>query len=294
MFALQFAGLTRQLSRISLRNNNVCNNKQLQQVLFAAPFTFIPPMITSAAATMNNNQERSFATKRKKKKESKGKPKKKKSTRPKSRVELEALAAARTKEAPMPSLQHVAWTEFQKDIRVEGFETGQILKPQVASKRNRSIRKQRKLMMKEIEDRARERRRVTVVSGGRFPPERYSEEETSRLLELAYASIPPRAGKRGTLRLKRQKRRWFLVRKIHAKYKYHMAKYQVRKMLDRSRRAREARIVRETAPDVRQRDREYQFAMYKRWAEHMASDQGCDDGSGGEAQKEVVEGELMP
>lgn len=39
----------------------------------------------------------------------------------------------------------------------------------------------------------------TQLKGGEFPALRYSDEETERLLTEAYAAIPPRAGKRGTL-----------------------------------------------------------------------------------------------
>lgn len=167
--------------------------------------------------------------------------------------------------------QHEAWVEFQKSISVEGFQTGQTTKAKVIQKgesgqKLRDLKRREKLEMRM----ASKRPEISDVRGGHFPSHRYSDEETERLLATAYASIPERAGKRGTRNLKRQKRRWFLVRKIHAKEKYHITEAHIRKMEARSNRMQEIKAIKSEAPDVRANDREYQKEVLRRWRENLA------------------------
>lgn len=179
-------------------------------------------------------------------------------------------------------LQHEEWVQFQRAISVQGFETGQTTTSSVTqsssssrgsrqsstSLQSNSSSSQRKKITRRnaLAETVAERRRLTGAGGGEFPPLRYSEDETNRLLEMAYAAVPPRAGPRGTLRLKRQKKRWHLVREIHRKYKSHMAAFQVRKMAKRSWKVREVRAVLDTAAQICQQDRAYQLEVYRRWA----------------------------
>jgi hypothetical protein len=100
-----------------------------------------------------------------------------------------------------------------------------------------------------------------------FPTKRYSDEETERLLKMAFAALPKRTGKRGTRNLKRQENRWFLVRKIHAKKKRQMYQAHLRRMVERSKRMREIREGKAAAPDTRTRDREYQRQVLQRWVQ---------------------------
>ena len=88
---------------------------------------------------------------------------------------------------------------------------------------------------------------------------------------MAYADIPERAGKRGTRNLKRQKRRWFLVRKIRAKEKHHRIQAHFRRMEARSKRMNEIKGIKAEAPDIRARDREYQLQILNRWTENLAN-----------------------
>ena len=100
-----------------------------------------------------------------------------------------------------------------------------------------------------------------------FPTKRYSDEETERLLKMAFAALPKRDGKRGTRNLKRQKNRWFLVRKIHRKKKLQMYEAHLRRMQERSKRMREIKETRTAAPDMRARDRQYQRQVLRRWVQ---------------------------
>jgi hypothetical protein len=159
--------------------------------------------------------------------------------------------------------QHEEWVAFQRKIAIPGFETGQQV--QVAAKTRRGGKKMKKKLLHDEDD----SKRFTDLAGGEFPPFRYGEEETARLLEQAYANLPPRAGKRGTRNLKRQTRRWFLVRKVRKLYKYHMANHQERKMAKRSEKIRQVKQVLEEAPRVQLADRQYQAQVFAKWSARM-------------------------
>jgi hypothetical protein len=164
------------------------------------------------------------------------------------------------------SLQHKEWVKFQQSIAVDGFETGQTLEE--VTKKSRGGKS--KVKSTSAQEKIKDRQRLTDVGGGQFPPMRYSDEETERLLAEAYAALPERAGKRGTRNLKRQGTRWHLVRKIRKKYKWQMAQYQTRKMEKRSKKVREVKEMLGEAPDVRQGDRAYQAQVFAKWATIMS------------------------
>ena len=152
--------------------------------------------------------------------------------------------------------QHEEWVAFQRKISVPGFETGQ--QTEVATTSRRGGRQRKKQL--EVKD-----ERFKRLGRGEFPALRYSEEETARLLAQAYANLPERAGKRGTRNLKRQGRRWFLVRKVRRLYKHHMAKFQERKMEKRSEKVRLVKQVLQDAPIQQTADRQYQADVYSTW-----------------------------
>ena len=115
------------------------------------------------------------------------------------------------------------------------------------------------------------------LKGGEFPALRYSDEETERLLAQAYAAIPPRAGKRGTLNLKRQKRRWMTKRQYDAKKKQERISEHERRMAKRHAISVAMHKVREDAVGVREREKEYQEKVLQLWAKmtvHSSSGAG--------------------
>ena len=169
--------------------------------------------------------------------------------------------------------QHQGWVDFQKSIAVEGFETGQMKETKKKSTRGgRNLSKRKSKEALKLEERIAERQRLTDIGGGEYPPLRYSDAETERLLAQAYAAIPARGGKRGTRNKKRQEKRWWLVRKIHKKYKKNMLKYQERKMAERSRRVKAVKAVLAEAPEINSKDRAYQMEVFARWTATMYPD----------------------
>ena len=112
------------------------------------------------------------------------------------------------------------------------------------------------------------------LGGGEYPPLRYSEEETNRLLEEAYANIPKRAGKRGTRNLKRQSNRWEVIRRARqlSKTNYGIRTHE-RRMAHRSRLATEVRQIKQDAPSLKERDAAYQKYVLEQWTQFMFEDQ---------------------
>ena len=161
--------------------------------------------------------------------------------------------------------QHEEWVKFQQGLVVDGFETGAITKLTDAKLQGRKVRggKQlRKQREKDKEERATQR--TEDLGRGLFPPLRYSEEETARLLKEAYAAIPERAGPRRSRAKKRERNRQRTIRFIQKTYKDNLAAAHTRKMEDRSRVAKESRVVRNTAERVRESEREYQNFILER------------------------------
>jgi len=163
--------------------------------------------------------------------------------------------------------QHDAWVQFQRSIVVSGFNTGQTVREKKLGKKNRGGKMDRKRKEREAELEAAMRGEdITQLKGGEFPALRYSDEETERLLAEAYAAIPPRAGKRGTLNLKRQHRRWFIKRQYDYKKKRERIATHERRMAKRKTINEAITKIRREAMDVRGGDKDYQNDVLQRWA----------------------------
>jgi hypothetical protein len=120
------------------------------------------------------------------------------------------------------------------------------------------------------------RRRAKQLKGGEFPTLRYSDEETERLLAEAYAAIPPRAGKRGTLNLKRQKGRAFVREQYHYKKKLERIGAHERRMSKRKSTNDDIKKCRSEGEGIRAREREYQDTVLQRWV--MMNGYGATEG----------------
>jgi hypothetical protein len=166
----------------------------------------------------------------------------------------------RRPKVPVVPPQHQEWLSFQESISVEGYES--VNSSVASSKADKAAR----------DDLESERARLTQAGGGIYPPLRYSPTETERLLQEAYETLPVKAGPRGTRAAKRQMRRWMAVRKIRKKYKKQMLRHHEKKMEIRSLKIQNVKQVLTDAPDVRERDREYQAKVFRRWAETMTRD----------------------
>lgn len=122
------------------------------------------------------------------------------------------------------------------------------------------------------------------VGGGQYPPLRYNEEETERLLKEAYGGIPKRDGKRGTRHLQRQSNRWHKVRQARkiSKKNYGVKQHE-RRMLKRSAVVRDVKQMKLDAVGIREHEAAYQGAVAARWTQVMLGLDGDD--SDGEQQE---------
>ncbi|KAL3791091.1 hypothetical protein HJC23_012076 [Cyclotella cryptica] len=185
-------------------------------------------------------------------------------------------SSGRADEEPTPAApaltgnqQHETWVEFQKSISVSGFETGQTTKVTTRTKkRGGKIDRKRREREEELEAALKGKTfDITTLKGGEFPPLRYSDEETARLLEEAYANMPVRTGKRGTLHLKREKRRWWIKRMYDAKKKHERMAEHERRMAKRHNISKWCYEIKTGAEEVREKERLYQMDVLERWAE---------------------------
>jgi hypothetical protein len=174
-----------------------------------------------------------------------------------------------------PFLQHQEWVKFQQSISVSGFQTGQVTTATVL-KKSRGGQQARRKREKELarlraldtslatyEDRSSSSSSAAVST--KFPAIRYSPEETEELLRQAYETLPERTGKRGNRNLRRQARRWKLVRKIRSDYKANIFRAHIRRMEHRHNKRQRVILVKEEAIVQRQNDLQYQGKVLERW-----------------------------
>lgn len=109
--------------------------------------------------------------------------------------------------------------------------------------------------------------RLIEAGPGQFPPLRYSDEETERLLKEAYENIPVRTGKRGTRSFKRQKVRFIKIRKARSIKKMEKVRHHFDRMEKRSAKVKGIQKMKEIAVENREEDRLYQESVLKKWAE---------------------------
>lgn len=171
------------------------------------------------------------------------------------------------------SLASEKWKEFNTfhvDMESLDLSTNEPGSAKVKKTRGgKSLRKarQRELISKNggITD-ANNPTRFTDVGPGQFPPMRFSDEETQRLLDEAYATMSPRAGKRGTRKAKRNRIKFWKVRKMKAMKKAEKVAHHFRTMEKRSHIAAEVGAMKEGAENVRIEEKEYQMEVLKQYA----------------------------
>jgi len=169
-----------------------------------------------------------------------------------------------------PFLQHQEWVRFQRSIKVDGFQTGQTTTATVL-KKSRGGKQARRKREKELarlgafsDDGSTEK--ISAVAQ-KFPAIRYSPEETEDLLKQAYATLPPRDGKRGTRNLRRQETRWKKVRRIRSDYKAHQLNAHCNRMAARKYKRDRTMDALDSATNQRLQDLEYQGMVLKRYME---------------------------
>lgn len=107
--------------------------------------------------------------------------------------------------------------------------------------------------------------RLLDAGQGQFPPLRFSDEETERLLAEAYENIPKRAGKRGTRALKRQKVRFHFLRKADKIKKKEKIQHHFAVMEKRSKKVKDIQKMKEISEVDRNADAEYQMKVLEEY-----------------------------
>ena len=219
-----------------------------------------------------------------------------------------------------PFLQHKEWVKFQQSISVEGFQTGQSLTATVLKKSRggKQARRRREIELMRLRQQQKQELMPTVEPGSpaalaaaaaaasfdtfggqfgasasvqptsatKFPAIRYSPEETQELLRQAYEALPERAGKRGNRNLRRQARRWKIVRDIRSQYKANLVAAHERRMEKRADKRQRVLQAQRDAVVQRQNDAAYQSDVLKRyiktmygveWNDETATDAEGDD-----------------
>lgn len=125
--------------------------------------------------------------------------------------------------------------------------------------------RKRKEAVSEV-DSASSQERLIEAGPGQFPPLRYSDEETERLLKEAYEGLPVRTGKRGTRSFKRQKVRFIQIRKARSIKKMEKVRHHFNRMEKRSEQVKAIQKMKEIAVESREEDRLYHEGVLKKWA----------------------------
>lgn len=181
------------------------------------------------------------------------------------------------------SPQNQEWAKFQQSLTFTNLDDDSVFAKKKKTRGGKILRKKKEkaLELQNLESNS----RMFDVGTGQFPPMRYSDEETEKLLKEAYSEIPERAGKRGTRSLRRQKNRFFAIRKAAAKKKRERIAHHFATMEKRSRIAREVREIKQSAEEVRMEDNEYQKQVLRKWAA-MQGMVGSSENTGGQ-NKEI-------
>lgn len=265
MFSTNVLRLSSQLTKFSWTNGvatsmiaSTCTGSRAS----VAASLRVSPVVVTPWPAIPGMTTRTFATSDKK--TSKGKE---------EHADTTTTTGASPSPVSQPFLQHQEWVKFQQSIRVEGFQTGQVMAATTLTKnrggkqaRNRKVREL--ALMQQADPNL-------ADSSDKFPALRYSPEETQELLKLAFETLPQKTGKRGTRNLKRQKRRWTLVREIRAKYKRQIIAAHERRMEHRQWTRQQTKAVKEMAPQVCDKDTRYQAQILQRWAATMFTPQAA-------------------
>jgi hypothetical protein len=175
------------------------------------------------------------------------------------------------------------WRKFQKTLIYDADATKDSNQTKGKKRGGKVSRKKKEKEMKLLD---KQEGRMFDVGTGQFPPLRYSDEETQRLLDEAYSMIPPRGGSKKTRQLKRQKNRFKTIRRMRYIKKQEKIAHHFDRMAKRSLRTKLCQEVISGAVDVRERDSDYQKEVLRKWASMQGIGQDSSD-SGDEKQQEM-------
>eukprot|EP01083_Nonionella_stella_P316058 1143990_1 len=152
------------------------------------------------------------------------------------------------------------WNKWQKNL----LQTDESAAPKKKKRGGKALRKREALKSATAEDGG---NRLLDAGSGQFPPLRFSDEETERLLAEAYAGIPERGVSKGTRRLKRQKNRFFGIRKAASIKKAEKIAHHFDNMEKRSKQVQDILKMKEIAVETKVEDKEYQMRVLQKWSQ---------------------------
>mmetsp|Transcript_24437 Transcript_24437/g.37366 ORF Transcript_24437/g.37366 Transcript_24437/m.37366 type:complete len:228 (-) Transcript_24437:71-754(-) len=194
------------------------------------------------------------------------------STMPSSYLGMVPFAAAVTTVIPLSrnfsasseqDTNQQQWKKWQHNL----LQTDESAAPKKKKRGGKSLRKREALKSATAEDGG---NRLLDAGSGQFPPLRFSDEETERLLAEAYAGIPERGISKGTRRIKRQKNRFFGIRKAASIKKAEKIAHHFDNMEKRSKKVQDILKMKEIAVETKVEDKEYQLRVLQKWSQlHM-------------------------
>lgn len=204
--------------------------------------------------------------------------------RPFSSWNKEPSNTSNTNTVSTSSASDQEWNAWQRSLlsNVTENEVSFANTSSITKRGGKTLRK-RKEALKSVSLSSQER--LIEAGPGQFPPMRYSDEETERLLKEAYENIPERTGKRGTRSFKRQKVRFWGIRKARRIKKMEKVRHHFAQMEKRSARVKAIQRMKEIAVETRQEDKLYQQSVLRKWASIQgvalkSVSVGDDDGGG--------------
>ena len=170
------------------------------------------------------------------------------------------------KDIPGTSVSDKQWNMWQQSLLTNVTPDNEASSSNLSANKKRGGKTLRKRKEAAVSVSASSQERLIDAGPGQFPPLRYSDEETERLLQEAYAKIPARTGKRGTKSFKRQKVRFMGIRKARSIKKMEKVRHHYDKMEKRSAKVKAIRRMKEMAVESREQDRLYQESVLRKWA----------------------------
>jgi hypothetical protein len=182
-----------------------------------------------------------------------------------SRSFTSSTVLAKENVPPETSESDKQWNNWQQSL-LNNFLDNDSSSNALTKKRGGKTLRKKRAMIDEVSRSSSSQERLIDAGPGQFPPLRYSDEETERLLKEAYENIPVRTGKRGTRSFKRQKVRFIKIRKARSIKKMEKVRHHFDRMEKRSAKVKAIQKMKEIAVETREEDRLYQESVLKKWA----------------------------
>lgn len=178
------------------------------------------------------------------------------------------------------------WNKFQKSLI---YDPTINQNEGMTKNKRRGGKVTRKKKEKEMKLLDKQEGRMFDVGTGQFPPLRYADDETQKLLAEAYGALPPKGTSKKTRQKKRQKNRFKVIRKQRYVKKQERIAAHFAKMSKRSLLSKQVRGVIDGADDVKEREVAYQREVLKKFAmiQGLVNDDAGAESSEGEKQQEL-------